>query len=102
MRLRGGVGGRGGEGGVAMPPPRILPPANRRDNRLRLLVAILAARALVNLDVRDLDLHLDTREGLTAETKRSVTAARAARVPPRAVVWRAVVAQRGVVASVLV
>ena len=85
-----------------MSPPRILPPANRRDNRLRLLVAILAARALVHLDVRDLDLHLNTREGLTAETKHSVTAARAARVPPRAVVWRAVVAQRGVVASVLV
>ena len=70
-----------------MSPPRILPPANRRDNRLRLLVAILAARALVNLDVRDLDLYLDTREGLAAETQRSVAAARVpARVPPRAVV----------------
>ena len=85
-----------------MSPPRILPPANRRDNRLRLLVAILAARALVNLDVRNLDLHLDTREGLTAETKRSVAAARAARVPPRAVVEGVVVAQQGVVATVLV
>ena len=85
-----------------MPPPRILPPANRRDNRLRLLVAILAARALVNLDVRNLDLHLNTREGFTAETKRSVAAARAARVPARAVVGRAVLGQERVVASVLV
>ena len=57
-----------------MSPPRILPPANRRDNRLRLLVAILAARALVNLDVRDLDLHLDTREA--SPLKRSVRSRR--------------------------
>ena len=54
-----------------MPPPRILPPAHRRHDRFRLLVAVLAAGALVHLDVRHLDLHLHAGERLAGEPQRS-------------------------------
>mmetsp|Transcript_12580 Transcript_12580/g.53067 ORF Transcript_12580/g.53067 Transcript_12580/m.53067 type:complete len:218 (+) Transcript_12580:846-1499(+) len=54
-----------------MPPPRILPPAHRRHDRFRLLVAVLAAGALVHLDVRHLDLHLHAGERLAGESQRS-------------------------------
>ena len=71
VRRGGRVRAPRGGGRVAMPPPRILPPAHRRHDRFRLLVAVLAAGALVHLDVRHLDLHLHAGERLAGEPQRS-------------------------------